>query len=73
MIGGGSLLQEDVGGHVVVTICKKTPAKVTKAITAAKHHMVLAVTDFAMLFGGAGESCFLSKKVAEWYKRLKDR
>jgi hypothetical protein len=23
-------------------------------------------------FGGVSESCFLSKKVAKWYKRLKD-
>jgi hypothetical protein len=52
------LLPEDVGGHVVVTICKKTPAKVTMAITAAKHHAVLAVADFAMLFGGIGEPIF---------------
>jgi hypothetical protein len=33
--------------------------------------MILAVTDFATLFGGVGESSFfLSKKVAKWYKRL---
>jgi hypothetical protein len=49
------------------------------AITAAKRqevaahrYTVLAVTDVATLFGGVGESCFLSKKVAKWYKRLKD-
>jgi hypothetical protein len=49
------------------------------AITAAKRqevaalrHAVLAVADVATLFGGVGESCFLSKKVAKWYKRLKD-
>jgi hypothetical protein len=36
------------------------------------HHAVLAVIDFATLFGGFGESCVLSKKVAKWYKRLKD-
>jgi hypothetical protein len=41
------------------------------AITAAKHQEV-AVADVATLFGGVGESCFLSKKVAKWYKRLKD-
>jgi hypothetical protein len=46
------------------------------AITTVKCHSVavlrytvLAVADFAMLFGGVGESCFLSKKVA---KLLKD-
>jgi hypothetical protein len=39
---------------------------------AALCYNVLAVTDFATLFGGIGESCFLSKKVAKWYKRLKD-
>jgi hypothetical protein len=32
----------------------------------------LAVANVATLFGGIGESCFLSKKVAKWYKRLKD-
>jgi hypothetical protein len=49
------------------------------AITAAKRqevsafrHAVLAVTDVARLFVGSGESCFLSKKVAKWNKRLKD-
>jgi hypothetical protein len=48
-------------------------------ITAAKHqkvaahrHAILAVADVALLFGGVRESCFLSKKVAKWYKRLKD-
>jgi hypothetical protein len=41
-----------------VTICKKSPEKAAVAITAAKsqnivalHHAVLAVADFAMLFG----------------------
>jgi hypothetical protein len=29
------------------------------------RYAVLAVADFAMLFGGIGESCFLSKKVAK--------
>jgi hypothetical protein len=49
------------------------------AITAAKRqavaalrYAVLAVADFAAPFGDVGESCFLSKKVAKWYKRLKD-
>ena len=49
------------------------------AITAAKRqavavlpYAVLDVADFATPFGGVGESCFLSKKVAKWYKRLKD-
>jgi hypothetical protein len=36
------------------------------------HHAVLAFADFATLVGGVIESCFLSKKVAKWYKRLKD-
>jgi hypothetical protein len=39
---------------------------------AALRHAVLAVADVATLIGGVGESCFLSKKVAKWYKRLKD-
>jgi hypothetical protein len=34
--------------------------------------LFLAVADVATLFGGIGESCFLSKKVSKWYKRLKD-
>jgi hypothetical protein len=49
------------------------------AITAAKRqavaalrHAVLAVADFATPFGDVRESCFSSKKVAKWYKRLKD-
>jgi hypothetical protein len=49
------------------------------AIRAAKRkavaaicYAVLAVADFAAPFGGVGESCSLSKKVAKWYKRLKD-
>jgi hypothetical protein len=39
---------------------------------AAIRYAVLAVADFATSFGGFGESCSLSKKVAKWYKRLKD-
>jgi hypothetical protein len=39
---------------------------------AARRYAVLAVDDVATLFGGVGESCFLSKKLAKWYKRLKD-
>jgi hypothetical protein len=39
---------------------------------AAIRYAVLAVADFATPFGGFGESCSLSKKVAKWYKRLKD-
>jgi hypothetical protein len=73
------LLPEDMGGHVVVTIYKKSPAKAQWLITAAKcqevaapRHAVVAIADFATLCGGVGESCFLSKKVAKWYKRLKD-
>jgi hypothetical protein len=66
MIGGGAaLLAEEVGGHVGVTICKKSPTNAAMAITVAKcqeivmlHHEVLAIADFAMLFGGIGESCF---------------
>jgi hypothetical protein len=39
---------------------------------AAIRYAVLAVADFAMPFGVVGESFSLSKKVAKWYKRLKD-
>ncbi len=76
---GAALLAEEVGGHVGVTICKKSPTNAAMAITVAKcqevvtlHHEILAIADFAMLFGGIGESGFLSKKVPKWYKRLKD-
>jgi hypothetical protein len=77
---GASLLPEDVGEHVGVNHLQKVSAKAAMAITAAKrqevaafHHTVLAIAaDVATLFGGIGESCFLSKKVAKWYKRLKD-
>jgi hypothetical protein len=48
----------------------KTAAK-RQAVTALRY-AVLATADFATLFGGVGESCLLSKKVAKWYKRLKD-
>jgi hypothetical protein len=34
-------------------------------------HAVLAVADFVMLFGGVGESCFLSKKLPNGIKGLK--
>jgi hypothetical protein len=47
-------------------------AKAAMAIIAAKcqavmalRYAVLAVADFATLFGGIRESCFLSKKVAK--------
>jgi hypothetical protein len=67
------------GEMLVLTICKKSPAKATMVITAAKcqevaalRQAVLAITDVATLFGGVGESCFLSKRIAKWYKRLKD-
>jgi hypothetical protein len=39
------------------------------AITAVKRQRPVA--DVATLFGDIGESRFLSKKVAKWYKRLK--
>ncbi len=45
---------------------------VKRQAVAALRYAVLAVADFATPFGGVGESCSLSKKVAKWYKRLKD-
>jgi hypothetical protein len=80
MIGEGRLCLQRMWGNILVsTICKKSPAKAAMAITAAKcqevavlRYAVLAVADVVMLFGGIRESCFLSKKVAKWYKRLKD-
>jgi hypothetical protein len=41
-------------------------------VVAAIRYAVLAVADFATTFGCVGESSSLSKKVAKWYKRLKD-
>jgi hypothetical protein len=62
---------------LVQTIFKKSSAKAAMVITAAKRkevavlrYAVLAVADFAMLSGGVGESCSLSKKVVKWCKRL---
>jgi hypothetical protein len=67
------LFPDDVGAHVGVTVCKKSPAKVAMAITAAKRqkvavlrHAVLSSVvipqvgsvDLATLFWGVGESCF---------------
>ncbi len=76
---GAALPQEDVGDMLVWTIRKKPPAKAALAIRAAKRQAVaairyafLTVADFATPFGCVGESSSLSKKVAKWYKRLKD-
>jgi hypothetical protein len=76
---GTALLPEDVGGPVGVTIYKKASAKAAIADNSGQtprgsgdRHAVFAVADFATLFGDVVESCFLSKKVAKWYKRLKD-
>ncbi len=61
------------------TICKKSSAKAAVADNRGQtprgsgvRHAVFAVADFATLFGDVRESCFLSKKVAKLYKRLKD-
>jgi hypothetical protein len=80
MIGGERLCFQMIWGNMLVqTIYKKSSGKAALAITAAKRqevaahcHTVLAVADVATLFGGVIESCFISKKVAKWYKRLKD-
>jgi hypothetical protein len=62
-----------------VTICKKSPSKAAVAITTAKRQevavlcqAVLAVTDFASLFGGHQRVLFLSKKGVKRYRRRKD-
>jgi hypothetical protein len=67
------------GNMLIKTIFKKSSAKAAMAVTvanrqevAAIRHAVLAIADVATLFGGVGESYFLSKKVSKWYKRLKD-
>jgi hypothetical protein len=50
---------------LVQTLCKKSPAKMAMVLTAGKcqdvavfRYAVLAITNFATLFGGVGESCF---------------
>ncbi len=43
-----------------------------RQVVAALRYTVFAIADFATPFGGVGKSCFLSKKVAKWYKKLKD-
>jgi hypothetical protein len=64
------LLAEEVGVHTGVTYAKKSPAEAAVAMVAAKHqelamlrHAVLAITDFARLFGCIGKSCFFNKKL----------
>ncbi len=56
---GVGFLPEDVGEHVGVTIYKKSPAKAAMAGNSGQmprgsggRHAVLAVANFAMLFGG---------------------
>ncbi len=73
------MLPGDVGGPVGVIIYKKASGKVAMVDNSGQTprgsgvlHAVLAISDFATLFGGVTESCLLSKKVAKWYKRLKD-
>jgi hypothetical protein len=76
---GAALPQEDVGGHVGVNHTQKvsrkggignhssqTPSGSGATLRGFSH------CRFATPFGGVGESCFLSKKFAKWYKRLKD-
>jgi hypothetical protein len=52
---------------MAITVAKRQAVPV-----AALRYAVLAIADFATPFGGIGEFCFLSKKVAKWYNRLKD-
>jgi hypothetical protein len=68
---GAALPQEDVGEHVGVNHVQKVCRKggngnhsAKRQALAALRYVVLAVADFAMPFGGVGESCFLSIKVA---------
>ncbi len=78
IVWGQLCVQRMWGGHVGVTICKKYSAK--EAISnnsgqmprgSSVSHVVLAVADFAKLFGGVRESCFLSKKMPNGIKDLK--
>jgi hypothetical protein len=65
------LPQEDVGEHVGVNHMQKVCRKggngnhsAKRQAVAALCYAVLAVADFATPFGGIGQSCFLSRKVA---------
>jgi hypothetical protein len=76
---GAALLPEDVGGPVGVAICKTSSAKAAMADNSSQMprgsgvcYAVLAVANFATLFGGIVVSCSFSKTVVKWYKRLKD-
>jgi hypothetical protein len=53
---GAGLLPEKVGVHVVVTMCKKSPAKAAVAITAGKCQEVAAL-HHAVLFGPIMRRC----------------
>jgi hypothetical protein len=59
---GAALLPEDAGGPVCVTICKKSSAKADNSGQTPRgsgiRHEVLAIANFATLFGGTVESCF---------------
>ncbi len=64
----GTLFPEEVGGHVGITICKKSPAEATVVMAADKcqeivafRHAILSVAGFVRLFGCVGESCFFKK------------
>jgi hypothetical protein len=80
MRGWAGLFPEEVGVHVGITMCKKSPAEATVVMAADKcqevvalRHAILAVAGFVRLFGCIGESCFFKrKKGAKQYKSLKD-
>jgi hypothetical protein len=71
------LLTEEVGVlFVCATKCKKSPADPAVAMAAAKHqeaaavrHAMLAVDDFARLFGCIESLAFISKKIAKRYEK----
>jgi hypothetical protein len=75
---GAALPQEDVGEHVGVNHMQKVSRKGGNSNQSGQMPSGsgdplrgFSRRHFATPFGGVGESCFLSKKVAKWFKRLR--
>jgi hypothetical protein len=74
---GAALPLEDVVEHVGEDHIQKVFHKGSNGNhsgqeVAAHRYAIFSHRHVATQFGGVGESCFLSKKVAKWYKILKD-
>jgi hypothetical protein len=72
------LLPEELGVHVGVTICEKSPAEAALAIAAAEcqeeatlQHAILAIANFVRLFGCSENLVFYVKKLPDGVKDLK--